>query len=275
MRNGKLKVRRVRSYRVARYPSRHRDAKRARSFSERVLRGAAVPAVALGLGAAGGACDGGTNLLGDDPDARDAVDSVEDVATETPTDTWEDPDSMIAGGRPEGTHYVRFLTEAEGRALIAETVLEETSVPANPCEEPVLTGRLAEDRTYARREGAATSGVYARIDLLAEELAVEETPECPGGLRPAVGFEFAVDDSGDDEDVSGDTEGLTDTEEAYLGRLRETGTAAISVLRSADHPYDVWDYGGWIEDYDRARVEEEIRAEVRTILDELRRDGLI
>jgi hypothetical protein len=275
MRNGKLKVRRVRFYRVARYPSRHREAKRARSISERVLRGAAVPAMALGLGAAGGACDNGTNLIGDDPDARDGTETVEDVATEIPTDTWEDPDMMIAGGRPEGTHYVRFLTEAEGRALIAETVRAETEVPANPCEAPVLAERLAEDGTFERSDTVDGPDVFVQVDLLAPEIAVEETPECPGGVRPVVGFEFAADESGDDEDVSGDRNGLTDTEEAALAALRGAGTAAISVLRSADHPYDVWDYGGWIEDYDRARVEEEIRAEVRTILDELRRDGLI
>ena len=46
MRNGTLKVKKVRRYRAARYPSRHREAKRVESLGRRVLRGAAVPAVA-------------------------------------------------------------------------------------------------------------------------------------------------------------------------------------------------------------------------------------
>ena len=48
-------------------------------LGERVLRGAAAPAVALGLGTAGGACDGGMSLAGGDPDTTDAGDAIEDV----------------------------------------------------------------------------------------------------------------------------------------------------------------------------------------------------
>ncbi|MBI5488065.1 MAG: hypothetical protein HY905_12095 [Deltaproteobacteria bacterium] len=287
MRNGQLTVKRVRKYRAAKYPSRHRDAKRAEPLGRRIVRAAAVPAAALGLGAAGGACDGGLSLVGDDHDATDAADFSDDatvdpevladVIGEVPDDAGpdDDTDSMIAGGRPEGVHYVRYLTEAEGRTLIAETVVAETAAPANPCEEPVLAERVVEDQSFFMRDGASTSGVSAEVDLLAPAVAVEETPECPGGLRPAVGFEFATEEAGDDEDLSGDPDGLTDTEEAYLTRLRDDARAAISVLRAADHPYDVWDYDGYIEDYDRARAEEEVRQAVRDLLDGLRRDGLI
>ncbi|MBI5500413.1 MAG: hypothetical protein HY907_09230 [Deltaproteobacteria bacterium] len=293
MRHGRLTVKRVRKYRIAKYPSRHRDAKRADPLRRRLVRAAAVPAAALGLGAAGGACDGGLNLAGTEPDAADATDAAEvtddasvevelevlaevvaEVTDDAATDV-DDTDSMIAGGRPEGVHYVRYLTEAEGRALIAETVVAETATPANPCEAPVLAERALEDESFFMRDGASTSGVAAEVDLLAPEVAVETTPECPGGLRPAVGFEFATEEAGDDEDLSGDPDGLTDTEEAYLGRLRDDARAAVSVLRSADHPYDVWDYDGYIEDYDRARAEEEVRQAVRDLLDALRRDGLI
>jgi hypothetical protein len=281
MRNRKLAVRRVRRYRIARYPSRHREAKRVASIGRRALRAAAVPAAALGLGAMGGACEGGMTLVGDDPDAHDVVETVDDVADDV-TDVVEDttpdpydPDSMIGGGRPDGTHYVRYLTEAEGRALIAATVEEATSSPADPCEAPVLADRLQEDQSFSHFDGADTSGVQANVDLLATEIAVELTPECGGGVRPAVGFEFMTDEAGDDEDVSGDPNGLTDAEETYLDGLRDGRRASISALRAADYPYDVVDYGGYVEDYDRARAEELVRQTVRAILDELRRDGLI
>jgi hypothetical protein len=277
---------------VARYPSRHREAKRVVSIGRRALRAAAVPAAALGLGALGGACEGGMTLVGDDPDARDVVETVEDVAPETAdvaedvaedvadvpedvTPDTDDSDSMIAGGRPEGTHYVRYLTEAEGRALIAATVDEATSPPTDPCEAPVLAERVREDQPFLHSDGAGDPGVQANVDLLATEIAVELTPECGGGVRPAVGFEFMTDEAGDDEDVSGDPNGLTDAEETYLEGLRDDRGASISALRAADYPYDVWDYDGYIEDWDRARAEELVRQTVRAILDELRLDGLI
>jgi hypothetical protein len=284
MRGGKLEVRRVRRYRVARYPSRHRSARRAGSLGSRALRAAAAPAVALGLGVAGGACDGGVNLVGEDLDVPDAVEAVPDVAeagdeaapdaADEATPDTDESDSMIAGGRPEGVHYVRFLSEAEGRTLVAETVAE-TASPDDPCAEPVLAERVVEDGEFFYRDGADTSGAFVNVDLLASEVWVEETPECAGGRRPAVGFEFATADAGDDEDVSGDRNGVTAAEEAYLAALRERGVAAISVLQALDYPYDVWDYGGTIDDSGRAAAEERVREAVRGILDDLRRDGLI
>ncbi len=289
MNGRKLMVRPVRRYRVARYPSRHREAKPAASLRRRALRAAAVPAAALGLGAMGGACEGGMTLVGEDPDARDVVETVDDAATDTndvaddaAPDVAEDvapdvddTDSIMAGGRPDGFHYTRYLTEAEGRALIAATVAEATAPPADPCETPVLAERLAEDRMFAEGEPAGTGSVLANIDLLAPEIAVETSPECPGGIRPSVGFEFMTDEAGDDEEVSGDPDGLTGAEETYLAGLREERRAAISVLRAADFPYDVVDYGGYIEDYDRTRAEGLVRDTVRAIIDGLRRDGLI
>ena len=285
MQGRRLAVRRVRRYRVARYPSRHREAKRVVSIGRRALRAAAVPAAALGIGAMGGACEGGMTLVGDDPDARDVVETVEDVTddvadvvedvTDDGTPDTDDADSMIAGGRPEGTHYVRYLTEAEGRALIAATVDEATAPPTDPCEAPVLAERVREDQPFLHSAGAGDPGVQANVDLLATEIAVELTPECGGGIRPAVGFEFMTDEAGDDEDVSGDPNGLTDAEETYLEGLRDGRRASISALRAADYPYDVVDYDGYIEDYDRVRAEELVRQTVRAILDELRLDGLI
>ncbi|MBI5490929.1 MAG: hypothetical protein HY905_26590 [Deltaproteobacteria bacterium] len=270
MRNSPLALRKVRRYRKARYPSRHPTARRAPSLRQRVLRGAAAPAVALGLGAAAGACDGDVSLAGDDPDASDAV-APDDAAP----DLVDDPDSILGGEGPSGTYYLRYLTEAEGRALIAETIAADTTPPANPCEEPVLADRVLEDQPFVRLADDGTTAARASIDILAPEIHVEVTPECPAAWRASVGFEFATDEAGDDEDVSGNPDGLTDAEEAALASLRESRAAAVAVIRSSDHPYDVWDYGAWVEDYDRANAEEEVRQAVRNLIADLRRDGML
>ena len=174
MRNGKLSIRKVRWYRMARYPSRHPQAKRTGTMAERVLRGAAVPAVALGLGAAGGACDGGLSLAGTEPDAPDATDVAADVVPETttpddagldavapedaapediapedvaPEDVVEDAElpEGLNGDMPSGTYYLRYLGEAEGRALIREAVLEADGDPSPPCDPVTLGERLNDD----------------------------------------------------------------------------------------------------------------------------------
>ena len=290
MRNGTLKVKKVRHYRAAKYPSRHHEAKRVESLGRRVVRVAAVPAAALGLGAVGGACDGGLSLVGD-PDAADAADVAADTledtivtedvgsdladAIHTPEDAApdiDDTDSMIAGGRPEGIHYVRYLSEAEGRAIVEEEILAMPADPPGPCTTLSLADRIVSDMPF---DEVGPPPVAVDVDVLAPANSIEEEPGCPGGYLPAVGVEFATVEAGDDEDDSGDPAGLTDVEEAGLAELRERGDAAIAVIRSADHPYDVWDYDGYIEDYDRARAEADVRQAVRDLLDGLRRDGFI
>ena len=57
--------------------------------------------------------------------------------------------------------------------------------------------------------------------------------------------------------------------------MRDLREAAIVPLRSADYPYEVWDFGGWIDESDRARAEDLVRGTVRAILDDLKRDGFI
>ena len=280
MRNGKLKVRRVRHYRVARYPSRHREAKTRRPLGRRALRAAAVPAVALGIGAAGAACDGGVNLVGVDPDAEDVGETTSDVADvtdavdETTPDTY-DPDSMIGGGRPEGMHYVRYLTEAEGRALILAAVGVAGEEDIDPCASPALGERLRADQPYVHEDDVHAEPVAVNVDLLAPEIGADPRPECPTHPGTTIGFEFMTDESGDDQAVSGDPDGLTPGELAHLADLRTIGATAISAIRAADYPYDVVDYGGWVEESDRTRAEELVRQTVRAILDELRRDGLL
>lgn len=279
MGHGKLCVRKVRRYRKARYPSRHPAARRGGSPVRRVLRAASGPAVALGLGAGGAACDGGLNLVGQDQDVVDATDGTEATDTTDATDvveatdeTYVPPDDMMAGGRPEGDYYLVYLTEAEGRAAIVEAVREDAAETADPCAAPTLAERLdgvPEDRPFE------AEGVRASVDLLAPAISVEWTEDCLGGFRPAVGFEFATEERGDDEELSSDPDGFSAAEAAALPGLRERYEAAIALLRAAEFSYGVWDYGGYVDDSDRARAEAAVRAAVRVVLDELKRDGFI
>jgi hypothetical protein len=286
MRNGKLSVHKVRRYRVARYPSRHPQAKRAGSIAERVLRGAAVPAMALGLGAAGGACDAGTNLIGSDPDAADVTETVDtattdtvpseddaggsiDVAVEDVPPDYAEPEGLM-GDMPAGTYYTRYFSEVEGRQLVLDAIRESEGVPAPPCAPLVLSDRLNEDQPFVR-EG--TEPINASIDFLSAPYIAP----CMRGELPAVGFEWMTDEARDDEDATRNPAGLTDVEEAALAALRERGEAGIAVLKAADYSYQVWEEypGGYVDESDRARAETLLRGTVREIVDDLRRDGLI
>jgi hypothetical protein len=142
----------------------------------------------------------------------------------------------------------------------------------DPCVAPTLAERLTgtpEDQPFE------AEGVRADVDLLAPAISADWTYDCMGGFRPAVGFEFMTEERGDDEDLSGDPAGFTATEAAALPGLRERYEAAITLLRATEFSYGVWDYDGYIDDSDRARAEEAVKAAVRVVLDELKRDGLI
>jgi hypothetical protein len=103
----KLAIRKVRRYRGAWYPSRHREAKRGGPLRGRVLRAAAAPAAALGIGAVGGACDSGLTLAGIDHDAADAVDTaVEDVIPEAPSDVPGEVPADVAAPDDAGVEDV-------------------------------------------------------------------------------------------------------------------------------------------------------------------------
>jgi len=296
MGHGTLRVRPVRRYRVARYPSRHPNARMrcGSPIRKRLVRAAAAPAVALGLGAMGGACEGGVSLAGTDPDAPDATETTTDVVEETvPVEVGEDdagtedavpedvvaedaavdtfdPDAIFPGDMVYGTHYTRYFGEAEGRAILAGVVREETGTASGPCATPTLADRLREDQPFGG------GGFSIGVDLLAPALAIEASPECPGALRVAVGLEFMTDEAGDDEDVSGNPAGLTDAEEAELRELDARHEAHVRPLPATDYAFDVWEYeDGTIDDSDRARAEGLLRDTVRAIVDELKRDGCI
>ncbi|MBI5500414.1 MAG: hypothetical protein HY907_09235 [Deltaproteobacteria bacterium] len=303
MRNGKLTIHKVRRYRKARYPSRHPQARRTGTIAERVLRGAAVPAVALGLGTAGGACDGGLNLAGTEPDAADATDTTADVApdTTTPIDAIADvvaPEDVAAeditpedvapedaspedapeeievpdglnGDMPAGTYYLRYLSEAEGRTLIHETVLETDGDPTPPCDPATLGERLNDDQPFAHD---GETPVAIDVDLLSDPYV----PPCARPGLPAVGFEWMTEEARDDEDLTANPAGVSAAETSALRALRESRAAAISVLRATDYSYGVWEYeDGWIDDSDRTRAESLVRETVREIVDDLRRNGFI
>ena len=278
MGNGTLVLRKVRRYRKARYPSRSPAARARRAGSARglVLRAAAGPAAALGLGAAGAACNGGVNLVGSGRDAADVADpdvAVEDAADDVDLCT----DYMHTTPVAVGACYVRYMTEAEGRAAIVGAVREATATPADPCESPTLDERLRPDVTLSLAATPEAGGVTATVDLLAPELAAgEEAPPCPARARPAAGFEFVTAEAGDDEDVSGDPAGLTDAEEASLRGRHERREVGVAVLRARDYPYRFLELvGGATDDRDRLRAERELRDAVRTLVEDLRRDGML
>jgi hypothetical protein len=271
MRTAGLRVRRVRRYRMARYPARSPAARARRGgpLGERVLRLAAGPAAALGIGVAGGACEGGVNLVGDAPDATDATDATgEDVDLCT--------DYTLTTPVGIADCYVRYLTEAEGREVIREVVHTETGSPTDPCAHPTLDERLTEDLPFRSDLAPDPSVPVGTIDLLAPEISVEPSPPCPGAAWPTVGFEFMTDEAGDDEGLSGNPAGLTDDEEALLADLRARHEVGIAVLRATDYPYRFVELmDGRFDDTDRVRAEDLLRAAVRTLLDDLRRDGMI
>jgi hypothetical protein len=274
LRNAQLKLCRVRRYRLARYPSRHpaSRARQAGSTCKRVLRAAAGPVTALGLGAGSGACAGGINLIGDEDATGDAADADTAPGDVTAGDADLCTDYTLTSPVAVGDCYVQYLLEAEGRAAIAAVVEEETATPTDPCERPTLHERLLTDQPFPGDSPATNDN----IDLLAPAIDVELDPPCPGGYRPAVGLEFMTAEAGDDEDVSGNPAGLTDEEEEAYGALRERREAALTPLHATDYPYRVVEFvDGRTDDSDRARAEELLRAAVRTFLDELRRDGMI
>jgi len=171
--------------------------------------------------------------------------------------------------------HVRYLTEAEGRAVIREVVHTETGSPTDPCAHPTLDERLTEDVPFRSRI-APPSFHVGTIDLLAPEISVEPSPPCPGGSRPTVGFEFMTEEAGDDEDLSGNPAGLTNADEAGLAELRALHEVGIAVLRATDYPYRLVELmDGRFDDTDRPRAEDLLRAAVRTLLADLRRDGMI
>ena len=227
------------------------------------MRAAAVPTISLGLGTAA-ACDGGMSLVSDDPDA-DVIETTDDA---------DIPDNTLSGAAPMGEHYIRFLSEAEGRALIAG-VVDELAAEEDLCEGPGLAGQLQEDQPFSSAGDGDVAPVEANVDLLAPHLRRGLPPECDELVGPLVGFEFATGEAGDDEDVSGAPAGLTAAEESALQALRETRDAAVAVLHAADYPYDVWDNRYWIDDSDRARAEQLVRETVRVLLDDLRHDGIL
>ena len=296
MRTDGLRIRKVRRYRGARYPSRHPGARRVLGPVRRVLRASAAPALALGLGGAGAlGCDEGVSLAGsgtDAPDAGEAVDvraeaavddagrdverddaALEDAPTPedvtVPEDAGPDdaePDYGWEGDMDPGRYYTRFISELEARELIAAAAVGPETAPYDPCPHPSPAERLQPDQDFA------APGVAVNVDLLAPE----EPPPCPGVRLPAVGFEFQTEEAGDDEDLSGRPEGVTDAEEGVLAELDAAHAAHVRVLPATDYAYTVIEYpDGWIDDSDRARAELLLGETIREILDGLRRDGCI
>jgi hypothetical protein len=243
MQPGRLRIRKVCRYRKARYPSRSPHAKPRRSPGARVVRAAAVPAAVLALGA-GGCLDCG-------------VDDSRIVDTIGPSDAWR----------------LARLTELEGCAVVRSAIEEAVREDTDPCAVPTLVERLLEDQPLAIVDADAGPIGSAEIDFLAPQDTIPASERCPARLRQAVGFEFMTSEEGDNEDVSGRTEGLTRTEREALAAIRTLGRDAIAVLDAEGFTYMMPSYGD-PSPY-RARAEEDLRQAVLELIAELRRDGML
>jgi hypothetical protein len=171
------------------------------------------------------------------------------------------------GGADAVRRTVRQLTEAEGRALIRAVIHEATGTSSDPCH-PTLDERIIEDVALVDLAIRAELDLYAPVQCI-------DGPDC-GRCFGVSGFEFLTDEAGDDEEISGDPDGFTDAEAAQIADLRRSRAAGVGLLRAADYSYVAWAFGdGEVDDGDKARAEELLRAMVRTLIAELVRDGLI
>ncbi|MBI5489304.1 MAG: hypothetical protein HY905_18360 [Deltaproteobacteria bacterium] len=269
-----MRIRTVRRYRRARYPSRSPAAKTRQSVGRTALRAAAVPAAALALGAGGCVAaaadpepDGGEDTSTRVEDSRAEMDGGHDDAGGGWDDTW-----FSDGVAADVSHLLR-LTESEGRAVIRRAVEEATRDDTDPCAAPTLAERLNEDQTI---EVAGSDGVVvgtAEMDFLAPQDLIREGEACPQRLRQAVGFEFLTFEEDDNEDVSGRAEGFTAAELAALADLRSSGKAAMEVLDAELFTYWTYSYGD--PSSSRAVAEENLRQAVLDLIAELRRDGML
>ncbi|MBI5499617.1 MAG: hypothetical protein HY907_05210 [Deltaproteobacteria bacterium] len=274
METSRLRIRTVRRYRKARYPSRSPAAKPKRSVGSTALRAAAVPAAALALGAGGcvettveAGADGGEDVSTRVDDAREDTGGGRDDAGGGWDDAW-----VTDGVGADVSHLVR-LTESEGRAVIRQAVEEATRDDADPCAVPTLTERLNEDQTIevAGSDGAVVG--TADMDFLAPQDLIREGEACPQRLRQAVGFEFLTFEEGDHEEESGLATGFTAAELAALADLRSSGKAAMEVLDAELFTFWTYTYGD--PSAYRAEAEANLRQAVLELIADLRRDGML
>jgi hypothetical protein len=236
--------------------------------------------LAIGLGSGAGGC---YSAVGDGVDVEaDVVDEVDaDVGPDVRPDADADADAEDWGWWSDGVapdpYYVRYyFTESEAKAIIREAVEETIGSPTDPCESPTLAERLVEDVPFEAEATPDHGAVQVEVDLLAEAVTVEETPECPAVDRPAVGCEFVSTDALDREDYGGNAAGVSGTEEASLGVLRDHREAAIGVFDEATYGYGE-EGGGYLPDVAPTREEAEarLREDVRLFIEHLRRDGFL
>jgi hypothetical protein len=268
MHPGRLYIRKVRRYRKARYPSRSPYVKPSRSPGASVLRAAAAPAAALALGA-GGCLDQGAD---DTPDATSGIEGGREAGPESGSEVRDDAWFVDTIGMSDAWRLAR-LTELEGRAVIRAAIAEAALEDTDPCAVPTLSERMREDQSLAILNAEAEPAGSAVIDLFAPQDTIPAGETCPARLRQAVGFEFMTPEEGDDEDVSGRTEGFTRTEREALAARRTLGKEAMAVLDAESFPYATLEYAD-PSPY-RARAEENLRAAVLELIAELRRDGML
>jgi hypothetical protein len=241
--SGPLRIRPVWRYRQARYPSLHPGVRAKRSRGRTALLAAALPVAAGGVGTLQGCL-------------------------------W-----TTSGDLVPGDYMTRYFTEAEARAILLEEIATATGSPADPCAHPTIAERALENRDFAAPATAGRAAVTLEVDLLAPAVDVPPDGTCPGGPRPAVGFEFATSEANDDEDLTLDPNGLTAAETTALGQLRTAREAAVVVLQSADfvyhESYDGADVAGSDGGITRAEAEMTLRERVRQILTELQGEGLL
>jgi len=239
--SGPLRIRPVRRYRAARYPSRDPSVRAKRQRGRTALLAAAVPVAAGGVGALQGCL-------------------------------W-----TTSGDLVPGDYMTRYFTEAEARAILLEELATATGSPADPCAHPTLAERALENQDFTAPATAVRAAVALELDVLAPAVDVPPDGTCPGGPRPPVGFEFATSEANDDEDLTLNPDGLTAAETTALEQLRSARDAAIVVLRSADfvyhESYDGADVAGSDGGITRDQAETTLRERIRQLITELQGEG--
>jgi hypothetical protein len=125
--------------------------------------------------------------------------------------------------------------------------------------------------------------VAAEIDVLAPAVEVAAAGTCPGGLRPAVGFEFVGGElpdgsiAPDDEVATGNPNGLTTSESEALGQLRAAAEAAVVTLSASLYYYEEpnADTPDAVISLTAEMARERLRTRVRALLEQLRGEGFI
>ena len=241
MRGPKLRIRKVRRYRVPRYPSPWRPWGDPLRRSRRAAAALALPAT---LGLAVGCREGG---------------GLDNVA------------GGIGQYCPPG-----YFTKAEALAVVERAFEESDWTRLDGC--PTVPDRWLRNVRYewSPPVGLAEAPVVLELDWLAPAETLPVTAECPGPNVRTVGL--AVWGSASDErPAEGDGQAWSANS---LACLRRQGEAAVLLLDAQSYPFEddsgtTYCQPGWDGPPSREQVEARLEEDVRSFVNGLRSDGFL